>query len=138
MTSESHGVASKIIATVDDLEAIASDDKADVPALHGWRRDLFARRRLLKRGRILLGVKKNHVVAPTAEPATPATAGLVTPTWAIPPSVLGHIMRNSCALGVSAAVVISRRSRWRGPISAANGSCTDRRGGSRPDRHSDR
>ena len=41
MVSESHGVASKIIATVDDLEAIAADDKADVPALAGWRRELF-------------------------------------------------------------------------------------------------
>jgi ribonuclease D len=64
MTSESHGVASKIIATVDDLEAIASDDAADVPALHGWRRELFGEAALkLKRGRILLGVRNNHVVA---------------------------------------------------------------------------
>jgi ribonuclease D len=64
MTSESHGVASKIIATVDDLEAIANDDAADVPALHGWRRELFGETALkLKRGGILLGVRNNHVVA---------------------------------------------------------------------------
>ena len=64
MTSESHGVASKIIATVDDLEAIANDDAADVPAMHGWRRELFGEAALkLKRGNILLGVKDNHVVA---------------------------------------------------------------------------
>ncbi len=64
MTSESHGVASKIIATVDDLEAIANDDKADVPALHGWRRELFGETALkLKSGRLALAVKQNHVVA---------------------------------------------------------------------------
>src|SRR5207237_9507647 len=41
MTSERYGVASKVIATVDDLEQIAADDNADVAALHGWRRVLF-------------------------------------------------------------------------------------------------
>jgi ribonuclease D len=64
MTSESHGVASKIIATIDDLEAIANDDRADVPALHGWRRELFGEMALkLKHGGIVLCVKNNHVVA---------------------------------------------------------------------------
>jgi ribonuclease D len=64
MISESHGVASKIIATVDDLEAIASDDDAEVPALTGWRRDLFGETALkLKRGEIALAVDQNHVVA---------------------------------------------------------------------------
>src|SRR5256886_105203 len=41
MTSERHAVASKVIATVDDLAQIAADYQADVAALHGWRRDLF-------------------------------------------------------------------------------------------------
>lgn len=64
MISESHGVASKIIATVDDLEAIAGDDAADVPALTGWRRELFGETALkLKRGQLALAVKQNHVVA---------------------------------------------------------------------------
>lgn len=64
MTSESHGVASKIIATVDDLEAIASDDSADVPAMRGWRRELFGDTALkLKHGKIALAVEQNHVVA---------------------------------------------------------------------------
>jgi ribonuclease D len=63
MISESHGVASKIIATVDDLEAIAGDDGADVPAMHGWRRELFGETALkLKRGEIALAVESNHVV----------------------------------------------------------------------------
>jgi ribonuclease D len=64
MISESHGVASKVIATVDDLEAIAADDKADVAAMTGWRRELFGETALrLKRGEIALAVQSNHVVA---------------------------------------------------------------------------
>ncbi len=62
--SESHGVAAKMIATVDDLEAIASDDGADVPALTGWRRDLFGSKALeLKHGRLALTLERGKVVA---------------------------------------------------------------------------
>ncbi len=39
--AEKNGVAAKVLATVDDLEAIALDDDADVPALKGWRRQFF-------------------------------------------------------------------------------------------------
>jgi ribonuclease D len=64
MTSERHGVAAKVIATVDDLDRIAADDKADVPALSGWRRDLFGEKALaLKHGRLALAIEKNRVVA---------------------------------------------------------------------------
>jgi ribonuclease D len=63
MTSERHGVASKVIATVDDLEQIAGDDGADVAALHGWRRDLFGEAALgLKHGRLALAINKGRVV----------------------------------------------------------------------------
>jgi ribonuclease D len=49
------GVASRIIANVEDLERIAADDEADVPALKGWRRQLFGEQALaLKHGRIAL------------------------------------------------------------------------------------
>lgn len=42
LTAEKHGVAAKVLANSDDLEKIASEgDKAEVPALSGWRRDLF-------------------------------------------------------------------------------------------------
>ncbi|MHA7970600.1 ribonuclease D [Rhizobium sp. CAU 1783] len=42
LTSEKHGVASKVIANTEDLEKIAAEgEKADVPAMHGWRRELF-------------------------------------------------------------------------------------------------
>jgi ribonuclease D len=61
--SEDSGVAGKLIATVDDLEAIASNDRADVPALSGWRRKLFGDRALeLKRGRLALTVENGKVV----------------------------------------------------------------------------
>ncbi|MBX4936745.1 ribonuclease D [Rhizobium binae] len=42
LISEKHGVAPKVIANSEDLDKIAADgEKADVAALHGWRRDLF-------------------------------------------------------------------------------------------------
>jgi ribonuclease D len=64
MTAERHGVAAKVIATVGDLERIAADDAADVPALHGWRRDLFGEKALaLKRGELSLAIEHGRVVA---------------------------------------------------------------------------
>ena len=61
--SEESAVAAKLIATVDDLEAIAASDKADVPALGGWRRKLFGDRALeLKHGRLALTVENGKVV----------------------------------------------------------------------------
>ena len=63
MTSERHAVASKVIATVDDLERIAADDNADVGALHGWRRELFGEAALaLKHGRLALAMEKGRVI----------------------------------------------------------------------------
>ena len=63
MTAERHAVASKVIATVDDLEEIAADDAADVPALRGWRRELFGDAALkLKRGELALAIEKGRVI----------------------------------------------------------------------------
>ena len=45
MISERHHVAAKVIATVDDLERIAADDDADVPALRAGGANCSARRR---------------------------------------------------------------------------------------------
>jgi ribonuclease D len=60
--AERHGVAAKMIATVDDLEAIAVNDNADVAALTGWRRELFGQKALeLKRGRLALTVENGKV-----------------------------------------------------------------------------
>ena len=69
--SEKKAVASKIIATVDDLEAIATDHTADLPVLKGWRRDLFGEQAIaLKEGRLALGIEKGRVTTvPVAEKA---------------------------------------------------------------------
>lgn len=53
--AEDAGVASKLIATVSDLEAIANDDEASTPALTGWRREAFGEDALrLKHGELAL------------------------------------------------------------------------------------
>ena len=63
MTAERHSVAAKVIATVDDLDRIAADDEADVPAMKGWRRELFGEKALaLKHGRLALAVDQGKVV----------------------------------------------------------------------------
>jgi ribonuclease D len=62
MISERHHVAAKVIATVDELERIAADDSADVPALNGWRRELFGEMALaLKHGKLALAIENGRV-----------------------------------------------------------------------------
>jgi ribonuclease D len=56
-------VAQRLVATSGDLEAIAIDDAADVPALKGWRREIFGEAALqLKRGQIALTVEDGRPV----------------------------------------------------------------------------
>lgn len=56
MKCDEHGVAQKLVANSADIEAIAADDNADIPAMHGWRRELFGNDALsLKHGRLGLG-----------------------------------------------------------------------------------
>jgi len=65
---EEHQVAQKLVASADDLEAIAADDRAPVPALSGWRYDVFGKDALaLKHGRQALTVRDNRIVL--VEPA---------------------------------------------------------------------
>jgi ribonuclease D len=55
MRCEDHDVAQKLVASADDLELIAADDTADVPALSGWRYEIFGADALaLKHGRLAL------------------------------------------------------------------------------------
>jgi len=64
MTAERHAVAAKVIATVEDLDRIAADDRADVAALRGWRRELFGDSALaLKHGQLALAIENGRVVA---------------------------------------------------------------------------
>ena len=46
----------------DDIDRLAAEDAPDVPALHGWRREVFGEDALaLKQGRIALGVDGKRV-----------------------------------------------------------------------------
>ena len=55
-------VATKLVASKEDIEAIALDDDADVPALKGWRREVFGADALaLKKGQIAIGLKNSTI-----------------------------------------------------------------------------
>jgi ribonuclease D len=61
--SEEHGVAARILATSDEIDALVLDDEADVPALRGWRRKLFGEKALaLKHGKIGLAATRKGVI----------------------------------------------------------------------------
>ena len=60
--ADRHSVAPRLIASAADVEAIAADDGADVPALKGWRREVFGERALaLKHGKLALKLKDGKV-----------------------------------------------------------------------------
>jgi ribonuclease D len=71
-------VAPRLIADGDDLERIAVENDPDVPAMKGWRYDMFGRLATeLKRGELALKVERGEVVAvplAAAEPAAKARA----------------------------------------------------------------
>jgi len=59
--SDTYGVASKLIASAADLDAMAGGDR-DVAALRGWRSDVFGQDALrLCEGKIGLAVKGSAV-----------------------------------------------------------------------------
>jgi ribonuclease D len=59
-----HRVAPRLIADSEDLERIASETDPDVPALKGWRRELFGEDALrLKRGELALTLASGEVAA---------------------------------------------------------------------------
>ena len=63
-TAARNKVAPKLIADAEDLERIAVDHEPDVPALKGWRRELFGEDALrLKRGELALAARGGEVVA---------------------------------------------------------------------------
>ncbi|MGQ2906627.1 MAG: ribonuclease D [Aliihoeflea sp.] len=65
LIAEKEGVAPKVLASGDDLEKIAGEgENATVPALSGWRREVFGERALqLVRGEVGLKFEKRRVVA---------------------------------------------------------------------------
>jgi ribonuclease D len=67
---EDFEVAQKLVASSDDLEAIAADDEAEVPALHGWRREVFGADALaLKHGTLALTAGRNRIELVPLPPA---------------------------------------------------------------------
>ncbi len=61
--SEAHDVAAKMIATVEDLETLAATPRAKIPALTGWRYEIFGAKALeLIDGRLALTLEKGKVV----------------------------------------------------------------------------
>ena len=59
---EDHHVASRLLASSDDLDRLATEPEPDIPALHGWRRELFGNDALaLKEGRLAMGVSGRRV-----------------------------------------------------------------------------
>jgi len=62
MVCDDADVAPKLVANSADIERLAADDNADVPALHGWRRELFGEQALkLKNGKLALAVQGKRV-----------------------------------------------------------------------------
>jgi ribonuclease D len=65
--AERHNVAPRLIASASEVEAIAASDNADVPALSGWRREVFGERALaLKHGKLALKLKDGKVAVEEA------------------------------------------------------------------------
>ena len=61
--TDKHRIAPRLIASADELEALASDDNAPIRALAGWRREIFGELALrLKRGEIALAVKNGKML----------------------------------------------------------------------------
>ena len=67
--TEQHEVAPRLIASADDLEKLALDDKADIAALSGWRYEIFGQLALeLKQGRLGLAVSDGKTRVITIAP----------------------------------------------------------------------
>lgn len=59
---EQHHVAPKLVASSEDIDRLAAEDAPDVPALHGWRAEIFGRdAAALKEGKIALGVEGRRI-----------------------------------------------------------------------------
>lgn len=69
---EDHDVAPKLVASMDDLEALALDPTVPNPVLAGWRKRIFGDSALaLRNGEIALAVKKGRVtITPSESPSS--------------------------------------------------------------------
>ncbi|HUC17716.1 MAG TPA: ribonuclease D [Acetobacteraceae bacterium] len=59
---EAHHVAPRLLASAEDIERLAAEEAPEIPALCGWRREIFGADALaLKAGRISLGVEGRRI-----------------------------------------------------------------------------
>ena len=69
-----HGVAQRLVASAADVDQIAAEGEASVPALKGWRREVFGDDALrLKRGEIALAITGSEVIVRPIEAVEPPT-----------------------------------------------------------------
>jgi len=60
--SEQHDVAPKLLASSDEIDRLATEAEPDVPALHGWRREVYGNDALqLKAGHVSIGVEGRRI-----------------------------------------------------------------------------
>jgi ribonuclease D len=60
--AEEHHVAPRLLANSEDLDRLATEAEPDLPALHGWRREVFGEAALdLKAGRLAVGVEGRRI-----------------------------------------------------------------------------
>jgi len=59
---EAHHVAPRLVASAEEIERLASEEDPDIPALAGWRREVFGADALaLRAGHIALGVERRRI-----------------------------------------------------------------------------
>jgi ribonuclease D len=52
-----------LVAVTEDLERLAAGDDEDIPALHGWRAEVFGRDAVaLREGRLAIALEKSEAV----------------------------------------------------------------------------
>ena len=76
IVAEREGLAPRLLASASDIDAVAQDDDADVPLMHGWRRQMFGAIALdLKHGHAVIGFRKGRAeIMPSAEHFKPTAA----------------------------------------------------------------
>ena len=63
LRAEAVGVAPRLIANADDIERLAAEEDEGVPALHGWRAEVFGNdARALRKGNLAIALEKGEAV----------------------------------------------------------------------------
>ncbi len=63
LRADEAGVAHRLIANADDIERLAANEDEGVPALHGWRADVFGKDAIaLRKGELALAVENGEAV----------------------------------------------------------------------------